>query len=155
MTRQVTLGYKCVHEGCQKIICLSLGKGTTFTCRETVESRAETSNLGAKSFRAALLMLYAQSFIFSPILRWISRCASPRFANKELQIIANIKEKYELYLRNIMFFAAVPPRESKVKNTLKTFLLSFDSVCSTRRRGNFHTFWQLFTRSLSIRSPCD
>ena len=54
-----------------------------------------------------------------------------------------------------MFFAAVPPRESKVKNTLKTFLLSFDSVCSTRRRGNFHTFWQLFTRSLSIRSPCD
>ena len=35
---------------------------------------------------------------------------------QELRIIANIKEKCELYLRNIVHFAAAPPRERHAKS---------------------------------------
>ena len=48
-------------------IVLSPGKGVMFTCRKIVASSAETSSSGARSFRAALQMLNAQSFISSPL----------------------------------------------------------------------------------------
>ena len=43
------------------------GKGTTFTGRRIVASRAEISSSGTKSILAGLLMLNAQSFISSPL----------------------------------------------------------------------------------------
>ena len=60
VTRQVILGYKCVHEGCQK--SFESRKGSA---REIMASSAETSSQRAKSFCAALQMLNAQSFICS------------------------------------------------------------------------------------------
>ena len=48
---------------------LSPGKGITFTGREIVASIAKqhkTSSSGAKTFRAALLMLNAQCYISNP-----------------------------------------------------------------------------------------
>ena len=54
---------------CMKVArrVLSPGKGIMFTCRKIVASSAETSSLGAKSFRAAQQMLNAQNFISSPL----------------------------------------------------------------------------------------
>ena len=102
-TRQVILGYKCVHEGCQEI--LSPGKDTAFKGRKTVANSAETSSLGAKSFRAALQMLNAQSFISSPF------------------------STLHIKMRNIVHFAAKPPRE---RNRI---LCIFDSIHTNLPRG--------------------
>ena len=67
-TRQVILGYKCVHEGCQKSFESRKGYNVH---NEIVASRAQTSSWGVKSphesFYAALLMLNAQSFISSSL----------------------------------------------------------------------------------------
>ena len=64
-TRQVVLGYKCVHEGCQRSIVSR--KGYNVHRQRNSGKPYETSSSGAKSFRAGLRVLNAQSFIFSPI----------------------------------------------------------------------------------------
>ena len=68
-TRQVILGYECAHEGCQK--SFESGKGYNVHRQRNRGKQYQTSNSGAKSFRAGLRMLNAQSFISSPMS---SRC---------------------------------------------------------------------------------
>ena len=64
-TRQVIMGYKCVQEGCQK--SFESRKKYNVHKQRISGKQYETSSSGAKSFRAALLMLSAQSFISSPM----------------------------------------------------------------------------------------
>ena len=64
-TRQVIMGYKCVHEGCQK--SFESRKRYNVHRQRNCGKPYETSSSGAKSFRAARRMLSAQSFISSPM----------------------------------------------------------------------------------------
>ena len=66
--RQVILGYKCVHEGCQKSFEPRKGYNV-YRERNRGKPCGEFSS-GAKSFRAARKMLNAQSFIYSPLSTW-------------------------------------------------------------------------------------
>ena len=64
-TRQVIMGYKCEHEGCQK--SFESTKRHNVHRQRNCGKSYETSSSGANSFRAARRMLSAQSFISSPL----------------------------------------------------------------------------------------
>ena len=64
-TRQVIMGYKCEHEGCQK--SFESRKRHNVHRQRNCGKSYETSSSGANSFRAARRMLSAQSFISSPM----------------------------------------------------------------------------------------
>ena len=146
-TRQVILGYKCVHEGCQKSFESRKG-GTTFTGRQIVASIAEMSSSGAKSFRAARQLLSTQSFISSPlstrhIKERIAECAKTRVANNW-----KTKERSNIIFEKYRAFRSKPSCWKYYKNHAKSitfcgFLTLFGLPVV---EGNTEEFCEIFRK---------
>ena len=94
---------------------LSPGKGTTFAGREIVASRTRHPVRAPSHFGRCCECWAPKASSPAQCLRGASRCASQGFAKTGVAKIAKIKEKCEIYLRNIVHFAAKPPRESTAK----------------------------------------
>ena len=106
LAAQIILGINACMRVARRV--LSPGKGgTTFTSREIV-----ASHTGAKYYALRGGCWKPKASSPAHCRRGTSMWASPDLRKQELQIIANIKEKYELYLRNIVHFAAAPPRQN-------------------------------------------
>ena len=100
-------GYKCVHEGCQK----------SFEPRKGGNNVHRQRNCGKPFGRQNIMRCATDAESPKLHLQHIVDAAHQGehhqdLRKQELQIIANIKEKCELYLRNIVHFAAASPRES-------------------------------------------